>query len=226
MDSPLLLSIQVGLPRQMQMHDSGKDKEKVWRSAIYKEQVEGPLWLDGLNLAGDKQSDLRVHGGPDRAVLGYSAEHYAVWREELERPELTYGSFGENFTISGLSEETAYIGDIYQLGEVQLQVSQPRQPCWKLELRIGVEDMISRVHKRVWGGWYFRVLKQGYVEPKQPLTLLERPCPQWTVKRAYTIMTKRRKDQSALRELVACPYLSADWHRYLTERLQAVEEEG
>ena len=221
MNAPLLLSIQVGLPKRRGRENATDPMEHPWLSGIFKEPVQGPIWLGRTNLAGDGQADLENHGGPDRAVLGYAAEHYPVWREELHRPELAYGSFGENFTIAGLTEVSVCIGDTYALGEVRIQISQPRMPCWKLARRLGIKDITARVHHKGWGGWYFRVLKEGYVEGNLPLTLLDRPFPQWSVVRAYNVMDERDEDPQATVELASCSLLSADWRRYLLDRVLA-----
>ena len=223
MTTPLLLSIQIGLPKHRGREDASNPMERPWLSGIFKEPVQGPIWLGRTNLVGDGQADLKHHGGPDRAILGYAAEHYLVWRKELQRPELAYGSFGENFTLAGLTEESVCIGDTYTLGEVRIQVSQPRMPCWKLARRLGIKDITARVHQKVWGGWYFRVLTEGYVEQNLPLALLDRPFPQWTVTRAYNVMDEREEDPQASAELATCSLLSVDWRRYLLERVLARE---
>lgn len=213
---PLLLSIQVGLPQTFKIEDNFDQKKHSWTTAIFKHPIQGPIWLGRTNLEGDGQADLRYHGGPDRALLGYAAAHYPIWREELNRPELAYGTFGENFTIAGLEEESICIGDTFAIGEAQIQVSQPRQPCWKLARRLGIKNMVSRVQKKGWGGWYFRVLLEGYVEQNLPLILLNRPFPQWTIAQTYKIMSKRKTFPQAASELAACPLLSQDWRNHLS----------
>lgn len=120
-------------------------------------------------------------GGPEKAVLAYAADHYPLWRSELEPLELPYGTFGENFTIAGLTEETVCIGDIYIIGGAIVQISQPRQPCWKLARRWQVKDLVIRVPANGRTGWYFRVLKEGYIEQGVPVILLDRPYPQWPI---------------------------------------------
>ncbi len=211
-----LLSIQVGMPRLL---DDGDPARHPWLSAFIKEPVTGPVWLGRMNLSGDAQADLKNHGGPDKAVLAYAAAHYAAWRAELGRPDLPYGAFAENFTVDGLDEQTVCIGDIYAVGGAQVQVSQPRQPCWKIARRWGMEDLTARVIATGRTGWYFRVLAEGYVEPGVPVTLLHRPFPQWTVARATEVMRHRRAHPDAARELAACPLLSAHWREALQAAL-------
>jgi MOSC domain-containing protein YiiM len=170
-----LVSIQVGRPKRRRMEPSETHPEgRPWTSGIYKEPVLGPVWLGPENLDGDKQADRRVHGGPNRAVLAYCAEHYDLWRAELPELALGYGSFGENFAVSGLSEATVCMGDVYDVGEARVQVSQLRGPCFKLELRVGLPGMIGRVLANGRAGWYLRVLQEGYVEAGQAMTLVER----------------------------------------------------
>lgn len=212
----VLLSIQVGTPR---LFDGGDPARRPWLSAFIKEPVTGPIWLGRMNLAGDAQADLKNHGGPDKAVLAYAAAHYANWRTELGRPDLPYGAFAENFTIDGLDEQTACIGDVYAIGEAQVQVSQPRQPCWKISRRWGIEDLTARVVATGRTGWYFRVLTEGYVEPGMPVVLRHRPFPQWTVARATEIMRHRREHPDVARELAECPLLSVSWRELLQATL-------
>ncbi len=208
----VLVSIQVGTPR---LFDGSDPARRSWLSAFIKEPVAGPVWLGRTNLAGDAQADLQNHGGPDKAVLAYAAAHYADWRAELGRPELPYGAFAENFTVDGLDERTVCIGDVYAIGEAQVQVSQPRQPCWKISRRWGMEELTARVVATGRTGWYLRVLVEGYVEPGMPVILLHRPFPQWTVARATEVMRHRRERPDAARELAACPLLSARWRETL-----------
>jgi MOSC domain-containing protein YiiM len=175
-----LLSIQVGKP-QHYTAISAASKPMVWSTAIYKQQVEGRVWLGFLNLEGDKQADLTVHGGREKAVMVYSAEHYPFWREQLPKVEFVHGAFGENFTVSDMTEETVCLGDIYTIGEAVVQVTQPRQPCYKLALKLQTRDIGKRVVKSGFSGWYLGVLKEGYVEAGQTFALMERPYPEMTI---------------------------------------------
>jgi MOSC domain-containing protein YiiM len=167
---------------------------------------------------GDAQADLEHHGGPDKAVLTYSAEHYPKWRRELQLPNLPYGAFGENFTVAGLDEERVAIGDIYSLGDARVQVSQPRSPCWKISHRWKIKDLTARVEATGRLGWYLRVLNAGYIERGLPLILVDRPLPQWTVAVTFKIMHHRKDDYRAAAELAACPLLSANWRKQFSDR--------
>jgi MOSC domain-containing protein YiiM len=210
MQSYTLLSIQVGKP-QVYREDAGQDeKESTWMSGIYKAPVQGPIWVGKLNLDGDGQADLRYHGGVDRPILGYSADYYPQWQSELGIP-LEHGAFGENFTMAGLCEDTVCIGDVYRLGPVLVQVSQPRKPCWKLSRRHGIPGLAASAEKTGRTGWYMRVLQEGFVEAGMELVLQERPYPEWTVTKAHEVARERKKNPEAARALGQCPYLSADW---------------
>lgn len=174
MSSPVLVSIQVGKPVRRGLKDAEDPMERAWYSGIYKEPVEGAIYLGRTNLMGDGQADKRFHGGLNRAVLVYSADHYPLWREELDRMDLAPGMFGENFTISGLSEENVCMGDVYAVGEAEVQVSQLRAPCWKLARRLGRRDIVERVLLNGRSGWYLRVMQEGHVEPGQPFKMVSR----------------------------------------------------
>ncbi len=211
-----LLSVQVGKPIEQ---DADNLSDKSWQSSIFRTPVEGPVWLSKTNLEGNQQADTQNHGGPFMAVLVYNAEHYPVWREELNLPDLVYGGFGENFTVSELTETTVCIGDTYQIGEsVMVEVSQPRLPCWKLNRRWAIEDLTKRVDNKRWPGWYFRVLKEGYVEAGQPLTLLMRPYPQYTIDRVFGLMNKWENHPAALVELAGLESISPEWRGRFAER--------
>ncbi|MCZ7571417.1 MAG: MOSC domain-containing protein [Ardenticatenaceae bacterium] len=222
MTTPLLLSIQVGRPRQLGAGDSTDAEERSWSSGIFKEPVAGAVWLGRINLAGDDQADRKHHGGPDKAVLAYAAEHYSSWRQELSQLELPYGAFGENFTIDGLTETEVCLGDVYAIGAAQVQVSQPRQPCWKLARRWGIKDLTAQVEETGRTGWYLRVLVEGYVQSGAPVELLERPHPEWTIARAAHVMRHLRDDREAAAELAACALLSSTWRGTIIARLELI----
>lgn len=208
MTQSTVLSIQVGMPT---VHGADTISQKVWQSGIYKYPVEGHIWLDSLNLTGDGQDDLKNHGGPFRAILTYGAAHYPVWREELDRPDLAYGAFGENLTVSDLTEDTVCLGDIYQVGEARVQVSQPRFPCWKLARRNQLVDLTARVEARGWGGWYQRVLQTGYIEAGDSYTLVERPYPDYTIALLNDITSERRVEPAICQELANIEALTPTW---------------
>lgn len=222
MSVPVLLSIQVGMPRTNGAEGSADRMDQPWYSGFYKAPVAGPVRVGRLNLAGDGQADLNAHGGPDRPILAYCAQHYDRWREErVIQGDAPYGSFGENFTVSGLHESEVCIGDRYAVGPVRLEVSQPRQPCWKLARRWRNSQLPALVIRYERGGWYLRVLEEGTVEAGMPVELLDRPFPQWTIARANHLLHRGKEDPQACRQLGSCSPLSADWRRYLTKRAES-----
>jgi MOSC domain-containing protein YiiM len=214
-----LVSIQVGRPTTHAYQSPTDGKPREWTTAFFKEPVAGPVWAGCTNLAGDSQADLENHGGVDKAVLAYSADHYPYWREHLGQPDLPYGAFGENLTISGTDEHGVCIGDVWQAGAVRLQVSQPRQPCWKMSRRWQIDDLARQVIANGKSGWYLRVLAAGELVGGLSLELLDRPHSDWTVARASDVMHHRKCDLSAAAELAALPELAASWQQALRARI-------
>ena len=183
-------------------------------SAIIKEPVSGPVWLATTNLEGDRQGNPQVHGGPDKAALAYGAGHYPLWGAELGR-ELSHGAFGENLTIEGLDEESVCIGDTFEAGEAIVQVSQPRQPCWKIARRWGIKELTALVADNGRTGWYLRVLREGHLEAGQAVRLAERPHPEWPVTRATRVIQNRRREMAPANELAQLRELSEAWKTQL-----------
>jgi MOSC domain-containing protein YiiM len=219
--TPQLAAVAVGMPTRRGLVGSKNPMERPFESGIFKEVVSEPVWLGKINLAGDGQADLDNHGGPFRAVLAYGADHYPAWREELNMPDLPYGGFGENFTITELSEENVCLGDIYAIGEVQIQVTQPRMPCWKLGRRWNMKTLPALVQKKGWGGWYHRVLNEGIVEAGMPVKLVDRPYPQYPILKLFALMYRWREDADMAAELSTLEVLSPSWRetfeRYAAE---------
>lgn len=170
-----MLSIQVGRPREVAVPTalarSGRTP-KPWITAIYKEPVRGPIWLGREGLTGDSQVNRKYHGGPERALLVYAASHYPAWRAELDRPELAFGAFGENLTVTGLDEHTVHIGQRFAVGDAIFQVASAREPCVALARVFAIPDMVASVFRTARTGWYCRVLREGYLQAGQPLRLL------------------------------------------------------
>jgi MOSC domain-containing protein YiiM len=216
--TPTLLSIQVGMPREFGGEEADDPMESPWSTGSYKEPVAGPVYLRRTNLDGDGQADLTVHGGPDKAVCCYPAGHYPGWQRDLNLPEFSHGAFGENFTLRGMTEADVCIGDVWQVGGATVEVSQPRQPCWKLARRWKINDLTRRVQKSGLTGWYFRVLTEGLVAPGLPLTLVARPSPAWTIERANRVMAVDKKDRALAAELAAVPGLSESWKAAMRKR--------
>lgn len=215
-----LLAIHVGMPQEYGAAGSVEPMDRPWRSAIFKKPVTGAIWLGRCNLAGDGQADPENHGGPEKAVNAYSAEHYPRWQTVLERGVIEFGALGENFTTEGLLESEVCIGDVFVVGNAMVQISQPRQPCWKLARRWRRKDLPLLVEASGFTGWYFRVVQEGLVKQQTPIRLIERPYPKWTVMRANHIMHGFTGEHESLRELAACPALSASWKATLEKRME------
>ena len=162
-----LLSVNVGLPREIEWNG------KIVRTSIFKQPVEGRVRVSTLNVEGDQQSDLTVHGGPDKAVYAYPSEHYPFWRQELPSMDLPRGVFGENFTTEGLLDETLHIGDRLCVGSAEFMVTQPRMPCFKLGIRFNSPEMVKRFLQSGRTGFYFAVTKEGEVAAGDSIELLK-----------------------------------------------------
>jgi MOSC domain-containing protein YiiM len=215
-----LVSVQVGRPRTVGVPGAADRMQREFTSAIWKSPVAGPVLVGPLGLAGDAVFDTRVHGGPDQAVLMYGAAHYPRWEQELGRP-IGPGYFGENLSVDGLDEDSVCIGDVYQVGPVRFQVSHPRQPCATLARRHQIPDMIAIVRQNGRSGWYLRVLVEGSVEAGQPVERLERPNPEWTVRRAARATLTRQQNPAEAAALAGCQGLSEAWRERLLAAARA-----
>jgi len=196
-------------------------------SAIAKQPVEGRIAVHRLGLLGDEQGDLRVHGGPDKAVHCYSWSHYQTWREALPDCALLQapGAFGENLSVEGMDEEGVCLGDQLRIGTALFSLSQGRQPCWKLNDRFGQKDMAKQVQTSLRAGWYLRVERAGEVGAGDAIELLARPYPQASVARLLRAIRNREQDPAQLRELLALP-LTESWRRLFAGRLNSGQIEA
>ncbi len=196
-------------------------------SAIDKHPLAGTVRIDELGLAGDEQGDRRVHGGPDKAVHQYPFDHYATWRDELgPLPRLQApGAFGENISTRGMDESNVCLGDRFALGTAVLEVSQGRQPCWKLNDRFDVPDMARRVQASGRTGWYYRVLQAGSAEAGDLLRLVARPHPDWSLQRLGRLLFDRVLARDALEPALQLP-LVPSWRKLLERRLQQQDVES
>jgi MOSC domain-containing protein YiiM len=218
MTMPQITSIQVGLPQTYGEESTGSQRDKPWTTAFFKQPIKGPVEVNLENLAGDGQADRRVHGGIDKAVLAYSADHYRSWEAELGF-ELPPGAFGENLTAAGLCENEVCLGDVWLIGSVRLEVSQPRLPCWKLARHWQHKLLPKLVVQTGRSGWYLRVITTGVIEAGMPIELQERRYPQWTIARANRAMYQSDTDSSIsatdFMELASLPEVSAAWIKSL-----------
>jgi MOSC domain-containing protein YiiM len=223
---PLIHSIRCGPVAELSTGMTGEWWDKPWTSGFHKHTVEGEVRLGSLGLDGDAQADLIHHGGPDKAICVYPSEHFPYWRRELGIPDIGSGAFGENFTLVGLTETEVCIGDVFQVGTATVQVSQPRQPCWKLARRWRIKDLTLRVEQTGFTGWYFRVLEPGSVRSGDALKQLEQSFPQWTIEAANQVMHRDTQDSSRAAELASCPALSTSWKDHLACRVVRGRDES
>ena len=180
-----VLSVNVGLPRKILFNG------QIITTAIFKDPVKGPIMLRKLNLDGDKQADLTVHGGLDKAVYSYPSEHYDYWRKQFPNTDLVWGMFGENFTTEGLFEDAVNVGDQFQIGSAKLVATQPRMPCYKLGVRFGRMDVIRRFMASGRPGIYFKVLTEGEVQRDDKIKIIRRDKNNVTVKDIVSLYIAR-----------------------------------
>ena len=190
-------------------------------TGIFKRPVSGPVELRTLNLDGDRQADLRVHGGPYKAVYSYPAEHYDFWREELAGMDLRWGMFGENFTTEGLAESELHIGDRLQIGTSIVMVRQPRVPCYKLAAKFQSDDILERFLHSGRSGFYFSVEQEGTVEAGNSFEFLSRHQSAVTIEEMNRLFVREKYNRSLLEKALTTPALPQDWHDYFSQRLAA-----
>ena len=208
-----LISVNVALPRPLAY------REQTVSTGIFKKPVSGPVALRTLNLEGDRQADLAVHGGPFKAVYAYPSEHYGFWREELPGANLPWGMFGENFTTRGLLEGELHIGDRLRIGTAILVVRQPRIPCYKLALKFHRNDIQARFLRSGRSGFYFSVEQEGMVEAGSSFELLGRELEAITIAEMNHLFADDRYNRELLEKAIASPALPEDWRLYLRKRL-------
>ncbi len=210
-----VVSINVGLPRDVEW------RGKTVRTSIFKEPVAGRVRIERLNVDGDKQSDLTVHGGADKAVYVYPAEHYAFWREELPGMDLPWGAFGENFTTEGLVEDRVHIGERLGIGSAEFVVTQPRMPCFKLGIRFGRPDMVKHFLRSGRSGFYLAVTLEGDVTAGDAVTPIAGHGLEITVADVTRLYTADSANQELLRQASELPALPESWREYFRQRLWA-----
>src|ERR1700758_770540 len=212
-----IVSLNVGLPREVRWHG------RTVITGIYKEPAAGRVGLRKLNLDGDRQADLSVHGGEYKAVYCYPLEHYEYWKKELPGRELPMGMFGENFTVQGLLEADTHLGDRFAVGSAEVVVTQPRLPCYKLGIRFGEDDMVKRFLASGRSGFYVAVTREGEVGAGDRITVLSReanavPVPEIT--RLYVAKRWGAEELASLRRALQVEVLPEDWKKYFRERMQ------
>jgi MOSC domain-containing protein YiiM len=208
-----LISLNVGLPRIVESNG-----EPV-TTGIFKEPKQGSVMLRTLNLDGDRQADLTVHGGVSKAVYGYPVEHYEFWKRELPEMELPYGMFGENFTTEGMLEDALNVGDRFRVGEAELMVTEPRLPCYKLGIKFRRTDILRRFLQSRRTGFYFAVVKEGEVEAGNEIGLLSRDINDISIADITRLYAFEKNDVETLRRAVKLEALSDSWREYFQKQI-------
>ncbi|MCM3905571.1 MAG: MOSC domain-containing protein [Pyrinomonadaceae bacterium] len=209
-----LISVNVGLPRVVM---SNGDRVS---TGIFKEPVAGRVVLRTLNLDGDRQADLSVHGGPSKAVYAYPSEHYEYWKHELPEMKLPWGMFGENFTSAGLFESKLSIGDKFRVGSAVVMVTEPRMPCYKLGIKFGRSDIVKRFLASERTGFYFAVLQEGEVGAGDPIELMKKSDRSVRVSDITQLYTREKHNVGLLRRAMDVEALPDSWKSYFQHRLE------
>lgn len=209
-----IASLNVGLPQEYVWNG------KAVRTSIFKHPTSEPVQVFAEHLAGDGQADLRVHGGPDKAVYAYPQEHYGFWQDSLPAEKLVPGAFGENLTTVGLLEKDVRIGDLYQMGTAVLMAFQPRQPCFKLGIRLQDDTMVQRFEKSRRSGIYFRVQQEGMVQAGDVITLMQPSAYNVTIQDIVDNGSAEAVDPHKIQEILDMPYLTASWRKRFTLMLE------
>ena len=213
-----LLSLNVGLPRQVNYQN------ELVTTGIFKEPVSGPVKLRKLNLDGDKQADLTVHGGADKAIYAYPGEHYSYWNNELPGMPLPWGMFGENFTTQGLLEEMVNIGDQFQVGTAKVVATQPRMPCYKLGVKFGRMDIIKKFLASGLTGIYFKVMKEGELEQGDEIKLIKKDENNVTIKDIYRLYAVDKNDIQTMERAIKVKDLPNGWKHHFIEQLKLAKK--
>jgi MOSC domain-containing protein YiiM len=208
-----LISLNIARPRLMLYEGASIS------TGFFKKPVSGRIALRTLNLDGDRQADLSVHGGPYKAVYGYPSEHYEYWRKELPGMDLPWGAFGENFTTEGLTEEDLHVGDRLRIGSAALMVRQLRMPCYKLAAKFRRDDMIDRFLHSGRSGFYFSVEQEGEVEAGDTFDLIFRDHDGITIAEMNRVIVRDRYNRDLLQKAIATAALPEDWREYFLPRL-------
>ena len=211
-----VVSVNVGLPREV-----------VWQgktvlTSIFKEPVAGRVAVRRLNLDGDRQADLTVHGGKNKAVYAYPSEYYSYWRAEFPNMHLPWSMFGENLTLAGLVDDTVHIGDSFRVGSAILTVTQPRLPCYKLGIKFGRDDMLKRFLDSGLTGFYFAVLEEGEVAAGDPITLLDRDEHEIKVSDITRLYKSDKHNLALLQRALQVQALPEGWRRHFQQRIAKI----
>jgi MOSC domain-containing protein YiiM len=209
-----LASLNIALPEKVNLNGGGKKL----LTGIFKKPVDGKIFLDEVGFRGDGVGDPRIHGGKDLAVCAYFVDHFPHWQAELER-EMTPGAFGENLSLSGINETQMNIGDIFRLGEAEIEVSQPRQPCHKLNKVFDLQAMACKVQTTGYTGCYFRVKKTGWVKPDSVVERIQEGLGKVSIEMVNVLMFKEKKNKDLLKKVASLQALSVEWREKFQKRL-------
>ena len=212
-----IVSLNVGRPRLVMRNDEPVS------TGIFKEPVTGRVMLRTLNLDGDRQADLTVHGGPEKAVYLYPSEHYAFWKQELPDMDLPWGMFGENFTAEGILETETHVGDRFRIRAAELMVTQPRMPCYKLGIRFGRTDIIRRFLASERTGFYFSVLQEGEVAAGDEIQLIEKNTSGVRVVDVTRLYGSEKDNVDLMQRAIATEALPESWRDYFRKRIEKLE---
>jgi MOSC domain-containing protein YiiM len=213
-----IISINVGRPRLVM-----RNGEPV-STGIFKEPVHGRVMMRTLNLDGDRQADLSVHGGPEKAVYVYPSEHYAFWKRELPDMELPWGMFGENLTTEGMFETEINIGDRFRIGSAEVMVTQPRMPCYKLGIRFDRTDIIKRFLMSERSGFYLSVLREGEVGAGDEFDLLQKNSSGVRVVDVTRLYSSEKRNVDLMRRAIATEALPSSWREYFQTRMENLHD--
>jgi MOSC domain-containing protein YiiM len=207
-----LLTISVGVPKAVEAEG------RIVTTGIFKAPVAGPVRVGVLGLAGDGQADLEAHGGPDKAVYVYSIEHYPYWQRALQRPLLSHGQFGENLTVAGMTDDRVHIGDLFRIGKLIVQVTQPRVPCFKLGIRMDSADFPRRFMHSGRTGFYLRVLEEGDLEAGEPIERIDADPEGLSVQESMQALLPGPRQREVIQRALQVDALSQSWREDLERR--------
>jgi MOSC domain-containing protein YiiM len=208
-----LVSVNIGLPRRV------KFENEFVTTGIFKNPVDKRINLKKLNLEGDKQADLTVHGGPDKAVYSYPSEYYGFWKEKFPDIPFNWGIFGENLTTLGLFESQVNIGDMFQIGTAKVVATQPRMPCYKLGVKFGRMDIIKKFLESGKSGIYFKVVKEGEIGTDDSINLVKKDNNDVTIENIVELVTRDKNNKLLMEKVVKVQDLPPGWKHYFLEKL-------
>jgi len=217
---PRILSVNVSFPKEVDF-----EGQKV-TTGIFKEPIDGRIMLRTLNLEGDKQADLTVHGGPDKAVYAYPIEHYEFWLKVFPNMEMPNGMFGENFTTEGLMEAEVNVGDVFRIGSSKVVATQPRMPCYKLGVKFGRMDVLKKFLASGRSGIYLKVLEEGEVGAGDPIIQIKKDTNRVGISDIVKLYASDREDIKTMRRAVKVEALPEVWKHYFYEQIRRVEKKS